>query len=260
MQKKIVVTLFVDFRKAYDTVNHRILLNKLEIYGIRGTILKWFASYLSGREQRVKLDEKYSSWKPITIGVPQGSVLGSLLFLIYVNVLPLISNVLQSVLFADDTCLTLSDDNHSNLIIKFNQYLDKFYSWVVANRLSLNYDKTVLMNFSKKRCENDLSLMIGYVALSNIDKTKYLGVIIDKNSSFHNHSKFVRNKVSKNVGLLYRMSLCLPKAILKQIYHAIVLPYFTYCNIIWGGAANCHIEKLLKLQKRAVRVITDSSY
>ena len=177
--KKFVVTLFVDFRKAYDTVNHRILVNKLEIYGLRGTMLKWFASYLSVREQRVLIVEKYPSWKPITIGVPQRSVLGSLLFLIYVNGLPLTSNVLHSSLFADDTCLTLSDVNYSNLIMKFNQYLGKFHSWVVAKRLSLNYDKTVMMNFSKKRCENDLSLMTGNVTLSCINETKYLGVVID---------------------------------------------------------------------------------
>ena len=120
-----MVTLFIDLKKAHDTVNHSILLEKLDSYGIRGITLKWFESYLNGRKQRVKIGSMFSEWQNVNIGVPQGSVLGSLLLLVYINNLPTVSSIMPSVLFAGDTCLTLADDNCVNLDNTFNSELKK---------------------------------------------------------------------------------------------------------------------------------------
>lgn len=141
---KFVVTIFVDLKKAYDTVNHVILLKKLELCGIRGDALKWFESYLSNRQQRVKIGTTFSDWNSVSNGVPQGSILGSLLFLIYLNDLSTIFSSLHVVIFSDDTCLSLSDNNHSKLISTFNSEFNKFYAWLVANRLSLNIQKNCI--------------------------------------------------------------------------------------------------------------------
>jgi len=259
-EKKFVITLFMDLKKAYDTVNHDILLKKLEAYGIRGEILKWFESYLSDRKQRVKIGEVYSEWKSITIGVPQGSVLGSLLFLVYINDLPLISPMFHTVLFADDTCLTLADENYSSLMENFNSELENVYAWLIANRLSLNFEKTVCINFSTRKYDDDSPLVLNGLSFTSVNKTKYLGVIIDKNLSFSHHIEYVSNKLSKNIGILYRLSSNSPSYIVRQVYHAIVLPYLSYCNVIWGGTAKCHLDKLLILQKRAVRIVSNAGY
>ena len=145
--RKFVASMFIDLKKAYDTVNHKILLDKMEVYGIRGPVLRWFESYLSGRSQRVLIGSSFSSIQQITIGIPQGSVLGGLLFSIYINDLPGISDVLHCVLFADDTCVTLAENDYNTLINKFNTELEKITSWLACNRLSLNVTKTVAINF-----------------------------------------------------------------------------------------------------------------
>ena len=171
-EKKFVITLFIDLKKAYDTVNHNILLEKLESYGIRGIALKWFENYLNGRKQKVKIGSLFSEWQNVNIGVPQGSVLGSLLFLVYINNLPTVSSILHSVLFADDTCLTLADDNYSNLINTFNSELKKLYAWLIKNRLSLNFEKTVYINFSLREYESDQTLQLNGISFSEVDRTK----------------------------------------------------------------------------------------
>ena len=122
---------FIYLKKAYDTVNHNILHERLESYGIKGIALKWMENYLNGRKQRVKICWVYSDWQNVNIGVRQGSVLGSLSFLVYINNFPPVSSILHSVLFADDTCLTLADDNYSNLINTFNSELKILCAWLI---------------------------------------------------------------------------------------------------------------------------------
>ena len=255
-----VVTLFIDLKKAYDTVNHTILLDKLYSYGLRGIVYEWFKSYLTNRQQCVKIGKKFSAMRKVMVGVPQGSVLGSLLFLLYINDLPEASSLFHFVLFADDTCLTLANKNYSTLMETFNTELQKVNSWMVTNRLSLNAEKTVAINFSTRMFDSTRELKVNAQTFKFVEFTKYLGVTIDRKLSFRNHIELICSKISRNVGLLYRISLSCPKFIVRRLYYAFILPYMNYCNIIWGGAAKVHLDKLLKLQKRAVRIITGSSY
>ena len=256
------ICLFIDLRKAYDTVQHNILLSKLSMYGIRGLPLEWMKSYLSGRIQRVKIQDCVSRNHSIRTGIPQGSVLGGLLFLIYVNDLPRVSRVLSSVLFADDTCFSLSDSNYSRLVDRFNVELIKVYDWLGNNRLSLNFDKTVAMHFTNRHDNNNSvrNLLINNNVISFSNEVKYLGIIIDHKLTFANHISYLCGKIAKSVGILYRLSNHASSEILHKTYFSFIYPYLNYCNIVWGGAAMFHINKLSLLQKKAVRVICKSDY
>ena len=144
------IGIFLDYQIAFDTVNHNILLNKLYVYGIRGIAHEWFINYLSNRTQSVNYHECVSDPKTLKCGVPQGSILGPLLFLIYINDLPSVSTLFMPIPFADDTNLFCTGQNLDDLVQKMNIEMEKLYSWVKAKKLSLNIDKTNCMLFTQK--------------------------------------------------------------------------------------------------------------
>ena len=148
--EEFTVALFIDFRKAFDTIDHQILLAKLFHYGVRGIAYDWIQSYLTNRSQYASYNSSNSTSMKINCGVPQCSILGPLLFLIYINDLASVSNILTSLLFADDTTLTYSGKNLSDIIATFNLELNIIVHWLNANRLSLNLDKTYFMVFRPK--------------------------------------------------------------------------------------------------------------
>ena len=260
--KKFVVALFVDLKKAYDTVNHDILLKKLELFGIRGIPLKWFCSYLENRLHRVKIGECFSAYTHTMVGVPQGSVLGSILFLIYMNDLPAICNKLFSVLYADDTCFSLADSNYNNLISNFNEEMIKFRAWLSFNRLSLNLTKTVALNFSKRRPSftENYPICINNETVSFCDETRYLGDLLDAKLNFRHHVNYVAEKISKNIGIMFRLSKNVPRSVLNILYHSLIYPYLIYCNIIWAGTCDSFTNKILVLQKRVIRLIAGAEF
>ena len=256
---KHVVSLFIDLKKAYDTVQHDILLDKLECYGIRGTMLEWFGSYLRDRKNYVRIGKANSSIASTNIGVPQGSVLGSLLFTIYINDLPKVSKILNTVLFADDTNFSYAHLNFSDLISTFNIELKNIDAWLIRNRLSLNVSKTTAINFSTRPASSNLNLFMNDSQIKFVNSIKYLGVLLDRKLTFAQHINSVCSKVSMNIGILYKLSLNVPKHLLKNLYFSFISPYLEYCNVIWGNASNIHLNRILILQKRAVRVISFSS-
>lgn len=255
--ENICLGCFSTFPKAFDTVNHNILFKKLEFYGIRGMGLNWFQSYLTGRTQYVEYNGVTSCKLNISCGVPQGSILGPLLFLIYINDLSDVSKKVFALLFADDSNIFLSGKNPDELIKCMNVEMVKIVDWLQLNKLSLNLSKTHYIIFQRRRDKLVVSekLVINNVTISRIEKTKFLGVIIDEYLSFQYHIKYIEGKVSRGIGILYKSRPLLKNETLTTLYNAFIYPYFTYCIEVWGNTYNIYLDPLIKLQKRAVRTI-----
>ena len=258
---KVVVGCFLDLKKAFDTVNHRILISKLRKYGIRGHILQWFESYLKNRKQFVQIKNIKSQIKSPTCGVPQGSILGPLLFILYINDLANVSDVLFPILFADDTSVYIEADKESDLIKTLNEELAKLNIWLNANKLTINIAKSHYMVFHRgRRKSNICNPILNNVSLERVQCTKFLGIIIDDGLKWTNHISYIKNKIAKGFGIILRARKFFNKKTLLNLYHAFIFPYLIYCVEIWGNAANIYLDPLIKLQKKIIRVITFSQY
>ena len=250
--KKYGCGIFIDLKKAFDTVNHDILLRKLEHYGIRNVALDWFKSYLTRRKQFVHINGENSETKSITCGVPQGSVLGPLLFLLYINDLPNISKKLKFFLFADDTNIYYESDNLSKLEKTVNKELEKLHEWLCLNRLSLNITKTnfVIFHATNKPMNNVVTILINKHAIDEVKYVKYLGILIDSQLTFKNQIDELTKKISRAVGVLYKLCPYVTPKILTSVYYAIVYPFLLYGVVVWGNANKVLLEPIHVLQKK----------
>ena len=254
-----VVGVFLDFSKAFDTVDHDILLMKLPHYGVRGPALEWFRTYLSNRTQYVSYNGHSSETRKIICGVPQGSILGPLLFLIYINDLSVVCKHTMPILFADDSNLFANNTDLSVIADVLDQELADISRWLKINKLSLNIKKTQYMVFTRsKKKQDDISLTIDGEPISKTSVSKFLGVYIDDKLNWKHHLGYISRKVAKGIGILIKARQYLTKASLVQLYYSFIYPYINYCNHIWGNTCISRLYRLVVLQKKAVRIISNA--
>lgn len=260
--KLLTLGVFIDFSKAFDRINHDILIRKLEIYGFRGIFLDLITSYLQHRKQHVAISNQTSCTKNIKCGVPQGSILGPLLFNLYINDVVNITDSAQFVIYADDTSLFFTSSNALNLISKANDVLNVLNDWSLANSLAINVTKTKAVLFRpRNQIVNTYDrIMLGNSPVEIVPTFKSLGVIFEETLSWNNHVNKVASKISSVAGILTKLRSFLPTSIKLLIYNSLFLSHLNYCHLVWGPTTTSNLNKLFLLQKKAVRAITNSSY
>ena len=259
-KNKIAYGVFIDLQKAFDTVNHKILLGKLEHYGIRATANSWFESYLTGRSQFVSINGFNSNFKNIYHGVPQGSVLGPLLFLIYINDLHNAIRHSDVYHFADDTNLLHINTNLKKARTSLNIDLKSLHRWLLANKISLNESKTELIFFHKPSVSrpSNTKIKLNGTILEYNSSIKYLGVYLDETLTGNKHCSELAKKLNRANGMMAKVRHYAPNEILS-IYHSIFSSHLIYGIQIWGQAQNTLFDKIMLLQKTAVRIMSFSN-
>ena len=253
---KTPINVYLDLSKAFDTLDHNILLHKLKYYGIEGTALCLFESYLNERQQYVDFEVTPSNCNRILTGVPQGSVLGPLLFIIYINDIARSSKHFNFIIYADDTtlCSTLKVNTDAT---QLNMELNNVSRWLNLKKLSLNVKKTKAMAFQMP--QNKIiqpNIQINGSNIEFVDNFVFLGITINNKLNWNSHINKVTNKISKTVGILNKLRSFLPSGVLQTIYNTLILPHMTYRILAWGR----HTNTIHTIQKRAIRIIAASKY
>jgi len=248
----------LDLQKAFDCIDHAILLSKLSSFGLNGVSKLWFQNYISDRYQQVCINGELSPQLPINIGVPQGSILGPLLFLLYINDLPTCLSYCKAHLYADDTVLYLSSANPSQAQSYLSHDLNNICNWLTLNKLTLNTKKTQFIVFGTPallKKFNGLRFSVNDQMLERVASIKYLGVVLDEHLKWDNQIKTVLVKARSRLYLLSRLRPYVSSPIFKILYMSLLQSVFDYGDILWSEAAECKLDALQKIQNRAIKIL-----
>ena len=257
-------SIFIDLSKAFDTLNHSILLHKLHYYGFTGSAHDLIESYLSNRTQYVDINGTVSDSLMINTGVPQGSILGPLLFLIYMNDIANSSLLFNFLLYADDTTLSNSLEivisehaSYASILTKINRELTSVSTWLKANKLSINVDKSKYMIFhAPQKKVPILQIQIDGKDVERVFEFNFLGLTINENLNWKSHTNKIASKISKNIGILNKLKHFLPIDTKRLVYNSLILSHLNFGILAWGFDCG----RIEKLQKKAVRIITLNKY
>ena len=259
-KSQVVGSLFLDFRKAFDLVNHSILLQKLSLYLPSSSSVKFIQSFLENRFQFVKLNKNVSSKQVVRTGVPQGSVLGPLLFLIYINDLPLhLSSELTSNLFADDASMHSASDDIADVNIRLQEGLDNVNDWCLKNCMSIHPEKTKSMVTTTRqkhqRAPLLLSLSLGTNSIQQVSEHKVLGLTLDSELNWHSHLNSLSKRLSKNVYLLSRLRKFATKQALKLFLDAHINSFVNYASTLWDNCSGEYMKRINSIHRRAIKLL-----
>ena len=263
----MVGCVLVDFRKAFDLVDPKILLKKLKCYKCNNSCLSWFESYLQNRTQRVSLNDNLSEAADVIHGVPQGSILGPLLFLLFINDLPLYLQNTSTIvdLYADDTTIYFSNADKLVLEKNLQSSLNCLKKWCRENGMILNIDKTKVMLIASRQKrpvlgDTVLNLQYNDIDIKMTTSDKVLGIYVDNNLTWNNHFNFLSKKLSTYMWLLSKIRTFLSINHRVLFYNAYINPHLDYCSLIWINTSNVNINKITKLQRRSCKLILGQEY
>jgi len=257
---KHILGIFIDLSKAFDTIDHRTLLTKLERYGIRGNTHDLIKSYLSRRQQYTEVLGEKSECLTVEYGVPQGSVLGPLLFILYINDISRSSKLGTFIMFADDTNLFVEGSTKEEVYNKGNEVLKSIHSYMLSNKLHINMSKCCYIHFRPNTRNPDTdetvhNLFIENFPIKKVSETRFLGVIIDEQLSWEPHLTALRRKLGFAASTLYKIRDNVPIYLRKELYHTLYESHLTYCISVWGGVPLSKTSRIWTSQKHCLSIL-----
>lgn len=259
-KSKKVGAVFIDLSKAFDTVDISILLDKLQLIGIGGTVLNWFNNYLTGRTQYVEINNERSSTKPIKFGVPQGSVIGPLLFLIYINSIKNIGLYADVYMYADDIVLLYNAEDYIDLEADINRDLLSFNIWAYNHKLTVNVTKTKYMLFKTFNNTFNLNLNLNNIPVERVYQFKHLGLVLDQNLNWDDQLASLKKKISPIAGVFWKLNKILTQNTKKQLYYGFFNSHVQYGVMFWGTASAYKVKGIQTIQNRAIRNLFGYKY